>query len=99
MGADDIGGTQNIKSTTDAVARNGEKYGDPSDDVIARAYRDDKRIGDIWCAKNVEKYLKRFLGKSRKSNNQTDLLKAKDYLDRMIMENEKLGTKEFEIIE
>lgn len=63
------------------------KYGEKNDDVIARAYREDKRIGDIWCAKNAEKYLRRFIGKSPKSNNFMDLLKVQDYVNRMVEAN------------
>lgn len=79
--------------------RNEEKYGQKNDDVISRAYREDKRVGDIWCSKNAEKYLRRFISSSDKSNNMTDLLKAKDYIDRMVEANQQLDTKIFEIKE
>ncbi len=69
--------------------KNIAKYGDKNDDVIARSYREGKGIGDIWCAKNAEKYLRRFLGTSEKANNFVDLLKVKNYVDRMIEYNKK----------
>lgn len=80
--------------------KNIDKYGDKEDDVISRAYRESKQIGDVWCAKNAEKYLRRFIGSSHKSNNLADLRKAKDYIDRMLEQNEMLGQSiDEEIIE
>jgi hypothetical protein len=73
---------------------NQDKYGAKDDDVIARCYRESQDIGDVWCAKNVERYLRRFLSKSHKGHNRMDLLKAKDYLDRMIENNPDKGQTE-----
>lgn len=85
--------------TQEQSEKNKQKYGNKEDDVISRAYREDKRIGDIWCAKNVEKYLRRFISKSEKSNNRMDLLKAQDYLQRMLVQNQDLNTFEIQEIE
>lgn len=82
--------------TQEQSEKNKQKYGNKEDDVISRAYREDKRIGDIWCAKNVEKYLRRFISKSEKSNNRMDLLKAQDYLQRMLEQNQDLNTFEIQ---
>jgi hypothetical protein len=69
---------------------NRAKYGDKEFDQISQAYRVSKEKGDIWCSENVKRYLDRFTRPgSTKSNNFTDLLKAKDYLERMIEENKK----------
>lgn len=82
--------------TQEQSEKNKQKYGNKEDDVISSAYREDKRIGDIWCAKNVEKYLRRFISKSEKSNNRMDLLKAQDYLQRMLEQNQDLHTFEIQ---
>ena len=67
---------------------NRSKYGPKEDDVIARTYRDNHRDGDMWCSKNVEKYLFRYTREgSSKKGIYENLLKAKDYLDRMIEAN------------
>jgi hypothetical protein len=79
---------------------NRAKYGEKEFDQIAENYRISKESGDTWCAENVKRYLNRFKRPgSTKSNNLTDLYKAKDYLNRMIEANEKLSnisTKEVE---
>lgn len=79
---------------------NRAKYGEKEFDQIAENYRISKQSGDTWCAENVKRYLNRFKRPgSTKSDNLTDLYKAKDYLERMIEENEKISnnsTKEVE---
>ena len=65
-----------------------KKYGEKDDDVIARTYRENKVYGDVFCAKNAEKYLRRYLSPSEKGNNLTDLYKVLDYVHRMIDANE-----------
>ena len=73
---------------------NRSKYGPKTDDVIARTYRDNHRDGNMWCAKNVEKYLFRYTREgSSKAGIYENLLKAKDYLDRMIEENKPIEIK------
>lgn len=79
---------------------NRSKYGPKEDDQIARNYRDNKRDGDVWCVENIKRYLGRFIRVgSSKADNLTDLMKARDYLDRMIEENEKRLKPKEEIIE
>ena len=82
-----------MKTVDYSRQNNIEKYGDKDDDVISRAYREDKIIGDVWCLKNVEKYMRRFISKSAKSNNLADLKKAQDYINRAVEANEKLLAK------
>lgn len=69
---------------TEFEQRNIAKYGDKTDDTIARTYRENAKFGDVYCAKNAEKYLRRFVSNSEKGNNITDLRKAVDYVNRMI---------------
>lgn len=70
---------------------NRKKYGDKEFDQISQCYRVSKEKGDIWCAENVKRYLDRFTRpESTKRDNVTDLVKAKDYLERMIAENNRL---------
>lgn len=80
---------------------NRKKYGDKEYDLISQNYRISKHDGDVWCANNSIRYLDRFkrIG-SPKSDNIIDLYKARDYLNRMIEENEKInGVNHQEIIE
>lgn len=79
---------------------NRAKYGDKEVDQISLNYRKSTEYGDIWASENVKRYLDRFTRPgSTKSGNLTDLLKAKDYLNRMIEVHEKLNTKTKEVIE
>ena len=80
---------------------NRSKYGEKEFDQISQNYREGKSEGDNWCAENIKRYLNRFKRKgSSKGNNITDLYKAKDYLERMIEENEKvLPSDQKEIVE
>lgn len=64
--------------------KNREKYGDKQHDVISQAYRQNKQTGDTYCGFNVTKYVKRYMGGSYKSNNRIDLVKAIDYISRML---------------
>lgn len=74
---------------------NRSKYGPKEFDQIATNYRIAKERGDIWCSENVKRYLDRFTRPgSSKANNLTDLLKAKDYLERMIEMNQNADNKE-----
>ena len=74
---------------------NRSKYGPKEFDQISTNYRISKERGDIWCSENVKRYLDRFTRPgSSKTNNLTDLLKAKDYLERMIEMNQNAETKE-----
>lgn len=71
---------------------NRSKYGAKEHDQISMNYRISKERGDIWCAENVKRYLDRFTRPgSIKGNNLTDLLKAQDYLQRMIEQNQMIG--------
>ena len=65
------------------------KYGKKEYDQISQNYRlFGKNYGDFWCSENIKRYLTRFTKPdSTKSNNLTDLLKARDYLERMIEMN------------
>lgn len=66
------------------------KYGEKDFDLISQNYRISKQHGDVWCANNVIRYLDRFKRpNSSKADNLIDLLKSRDYLDRMIEENQK----------
>jgi hypothetical protein len=64
------------------------KYGPKDDDTIARAYRHSKESGDVYCGFTAQKYITRFISKSKKANNNTDLIKAIDYLQRMMLMNQ-----------
>lgn len=71
------------------------KYGDKSDDVIARAFRDGDDNGIYWTGYNIKKYVGRFMSKgSKKSRNMADLYKSRDYLNRLIEEMEKRQSNE-----
>lgn len=71
---------------------NRSKYGEKDKDVISLMYDLSKEQGDAYCYGNIMKYVGRFTRpKSSKSNNKIDLLKAKDYLERMIEINEQIG--------
>lgn len=75
---------------------NRKKYGSKEHDVIANTYRRSKEHGDVWCERNIHRYLDRFVRPgSSKAQNMGDLYKAKDYLERMIEENEKRIGKDF----
>lgn len=64
---------------------NRSKYGDKSNDLIAQAYQNDQYSGDFWCIWNMRKYIERYIRKgSSKAGNLTDLIKARDYLQRAI---------------
>jgi len=64
---------------------NRSKYGNKGSDLIAQTYEMDHHMGDTWCVVNVLRYLQRYIRPgSSKANNLTDLLKAKDYLQRAI---------------
>jgi hypothetical protein len=65
-----------------------KKYGDKEFDQISQCYKVSKEKGDIWCSENIKRYLDRFTRpSSTKQNILTDLIKARNYLDRMITEN------------
>ena len=79
---------------------NRAKYGEKDFDQISLNYKKGTHFGDIWASENVKRYLDRFTRPgSTKASNLTDLLKAKDYLERMIEVHTELGTKTKEIIE
>lgn len=64
---------------------NRAKYGNKDLDQISLCYSESKEKGDVWCSENIKRYLGRFTRKgSTKANNLTDLIKCKDYLQRMI---------------
>lgn len=76
--------------------KNESKYGNKNSDIISEAYKLGKREGDVYSIMNAQKYLRRFLSNSHKSNNPTDLLKAIDYIKRAYEQSDK---KDLEIIE
>lgn len=86
-----------IKETREAISKNMHtleqkqenvrKYGEKEDDTIARAYRHGKESGDVYCAFNAQKYITRFISKSKKANNNLDLAKVLDYINRMMEMN------------
>lgn len=79
---------------------NRAKYGDQKSDVIAQAYAMGRHVGDIWCVFNVWRYLSRYIRPgSTKAGNLTDMLKARDYLDRAIQQHPDNGAPLKEIIE
>jgi hypothetical protein len=79
---------------------NRAKYGDKEFDQISLNYRKGTDYGDIWASENVKRYLDRFTRPgSTKAKNLTDLLKARDYLNRMIEVHENLNTNKKEVIE
>lgn len=79
---------------------NRAKYGEKEFDQISLNYRKGIDYGDIWASENVKRYLDRFTRPgSTKAKNLTDLLKARDYLNRMIEVHENLNTNKKEVIE
>jgi len=77
---------------------NRSKYGEKEFDQISENYRVSIEHGHHWCAENAKRYLNRFTRPgSSKMGNYTDLLKAKDYLGRMIERADK--TNQAEVIE
>jgi hypothetical protein len=79
---------------------NRSKYGDKEFDQISLNYRKSVEFGDIWASENVKRYLDRFTRPgSSKAGNFTDLLKARDYLNRMIEHHEKINENKSENIE
>lgn len=81
-------------------ASNRSKYGEKENDMISRMYRRSKLQGDTYCSGHVERYIDRFIRpESSKGNNMIDLIKAKDYLERMIEANETININNKEIIE
>lgn len=82
----------------DLEASNRSKYGEKEFDQISENYRVSLEHGHHWCAENAKRYLNRFTRPgSSKGGNYTDLLKAKDYLERMIEKADK--TNQDEVIE
>lgn len=78
-----------LMTAEDLENSNRSKYGEKEFDLISQHYRVSKEQGDVWCSGNVIRYLDRFKRpNSSKSNNMVDLLKARDYLERMIEENQ-----------
>lgn len=72
----------------DLEKSNRSKYGEKSEDLIARTYKQSIVFGDVWCCKNAERYVDRFSRPdSSKGLNKTDLIKALDYIDRAIEKN------------
>ena len=89
----EVGKTQVAQEELDKSNRS--KYGAKEHDQISGNYRISKQRGDMWCAENIKRYLDRFTRPgSSKAENLTDLLKARDYLDRMIEANANSETKE-----
>lgn len=79
---------------------NRSKYGDKDFDIISQCYRVSKEQGDVWCIGNIFRYLDRFKRpNSSKGNNLTDLIKARDYMERLIEKNIELLDVKEEIIE
>lgn len=60
------------------------KYGEKDFDVVSEAYRLGKHEGDVYCGHNAWKYIKRYMGNNKKARNKGDLIKALDYLQRML---------------
>lgn len=84
-----------ILNKEDLEKSNRLKYGPKEFDQISENYRISKERGDSWAAENVKRYLNRFTRPgSSKANNLTDLVKARDYLDRMIEANKILQKDE-----
>lgn len=64
---------------------NRSKYGDKSEDLIARTFKISREYGNLWCVNNALKYLERFIRpNSSKGAQLIDLVKAKDYIQRAI---------------
>lgn len=71
--------------------KNREKYGPRDNDHIASIYKKSLHDGNVWCWRNVEKYMVRFTSDSSKANNPIDALKAIDYLCRLYDANKTAG--------
>jgi len=79
---------------------NRAKYGDKENDIIAQAFQMHEPYGNFWCVFNAKKYIERFIRPgSTKGGNITDIVKARDYLDRLIQHydnmdvDDKIGTE------
>lgn len=87
-------------SPEELEASNRAKYGERQFDLISQHYRISKQQGDVWCVGNIFRYLDRFKRPgSTKADNLTDLYKTRDYLNRLIEENEKILQSNGEVIE
>jgi hypothetical protein len=85
---------------TELEKSNRAKYGDKEFDQISLNYRKGIEYGDVWTSENVKRYLDRFTRPgSSKARNLTDLLKAKDYLERMIEVHQNTNSIKHEILE
>lgn len=64
---------------------NRSKYGAKEFDLISEQYRNSEHDGHVWAGTNAVKYINRYKREgSSKAGNLSDLLKARDYLGRMI---------------
>lgn len=64
---------------------NRSKYGDKKNYLISRMYKHAQIVGHAFALGNAERYLDRFGREgSSKSLNATDLVKAKDFIERVI---------------
>lgn len=79
-----------MASSNSLEQSNRAKYGDKRNDVIAQAFEMSETFGEVWCVFNAKKYIERFIRPgSTKGGNLTDIIKARDYLDRLIQRNTK----------
>lgn len=79
---------------------NRSKYGDKEYDLISEQYRISEHDGHVWAGTNSVKYINRYKREgSSKSGNLSDLLKARDYLGRMIEAHKKFHPDDVELKE
>jgi hypothetical protein len=79
---------------------NRSKYGAKEFDLISEQYRNSEHDGHVWSGTNAVKYINRYKREgSSKSGNLSDLLKAQDYLNRMIDAHKKFHPEDKELKE
>ena len=79
---------------------NRSKYGEKEHDLIAQQYMISEHDGHVWTGTNAIKYISRYKREgSSKSGNLSDLLKAQDYLGRMIDAHKKFHPEDKELKE
>jgi hypothetical protein len=64
------------------------KYGAIHHDLIAQMFAYSYARGMIFCTDNIQRYARRFIGKSNKAANDADIFKMLDYCERAKQQKE-----------
>lgn len=65
------------------MTQNELKYGEKQNDVISQMFAISTECGVVFCCGNAIKYFTRYQSDSEKGRNIKDVIKAKDYINRM----------------